>query len=111
VVIHFFTNVVASNLSEGGQYQCQNSTTNPFKINYGSGCTGWDDVHGCPPPPPMYCNLNNRPDCGYNGIPESECEGKGCCWDPIDPNPGNVPWCFYKTPNQTSIHPTHHTFP
>jgi len=108
----FFTNVVASNLSEGGQYQCQNSTTNPFKINYGSGCTGWDDVHGCPPPPPMVCNLNNRPDCGYSGITEADCENKGCCWDPIDPNPGNIAWCFYKTPNATSlIHPTHHRFP
>jgi hypothetical protein len=24
-----------------------------------------------------------------------QCQGKGCCWVPVSPNPNNDPWCFY----------------
>lgn len=34
-------------------------------------------------------------DCGFTGVDQSQCESKGCCWSPIDPNPGNLPWCFF----------------
>mmetsp|Transcript_33419 Transcript_33419/g.93798 ORF Transcript_33419/g.93798 Transcript_33419/m.93798 type:complete len:571 (+) Transcript_33419:58-1770(+) len=40
-------------------------------------------------------NATDREDCGYSGIDEDECEGKGCCWEPVSPNPNNEPWCFY----------------
>ena len=33
----------------------------------------------------------DRLDCGYPGISESTCEGKGCCYDE---KPGTN-WCFY----------------
>jgi len=99
----YFTTTVASGLSDGGIYQCQNSTNTPFKINLGAGCSGWSDVHGCPPPPPMVCNKAIKTDCGYFGITEQDCETKNCCWDPVDPNPGNIPWCYNKTPNGTSV--------
>ena len=52
-------------------------------------------------------NGNNKVDCGYGGITEAECEQKGCCWCPINPNPGNEPWCFYKT----TLVPTQPTLP
>ncbi|KAK9824327.1 hypothetical protein WJX72_009486 [[Myrmecia] bisecta] len=40
-----------------------------------------------------------RKDCGYVGIDRAACQDKGCCWQPIVPNPGaphvDQPWCFY----------------
>eukprot|EP00976_Prorocentrum_cordatum_P058173 1172111-Prorocentrum_minimum.AAC.1 len=30
-------------------------------------------------------------DCGFSGIDQAGCEGKGCCWAE-----GSGPWCFYK---------------
>jgi len=42
------------------------------------------------------CVVTNRVDCGYVGINQPECEAKGCCWKPVNPNPGNEPWCFYQ---------------
>jgi hypothetical protein len=35
-------------------------------------------------------------DCGWMGVNQQQCENQGCCWKPLDPNPGNLPWCFYK---------------
>eukprot|EP01013_Petalomonas_cantuscygni_P031379 TRINITY_DN57584_c0_g1_i1.p1 TRINITY_DN57584_c0_g1~~TRINITY_DN57584_c0_g1_i1.p1 ORF type:complete len:512 (+),score=89.60 TRINITY_DN57584_c0_g1_i1:36-1538(+) len=37
-----------------------------------------------------------RVDCGYVGIDQEKCVAKGCCWEPINPNPSNYPWCFNK---------------
>jgi glucoamylase len=58
-----------------------------------------------PPPTPLACDDSGlRLDCGYVGIDETGCETKGCCWDPVDPNPNNLPWCFYSniyTPTPT----------
>eukprot|EP01062_Namystynia_karyoxenos_P021365 TRINITY_DN1812_c0_g1_i6.p1 TRINITY_DN1812_c0_g1~~TRINITY_DN1812_c0_g1_i6.p1 ORF type:complete len:589 (+),score=203.07 TRINITY_DN1812_c0_g1_i6:77-1768(+) len=36
----------------------------------------------------------DRTDCGFSGIDQVGCERKGCCWGPLDPNPGNAPWCY-----------------
>ncbi|KAJ3269605.1 hypothetical protein HDV01_001166 [Terramyces sp. JEL0728] len=33
-------------------------------------------------------------DCGYTGVTSTQCASNGCCWDPISPNPSNVPWCY-----------------
>ncbi|ETO32916.1 hypothetical protein RFI_04200 [Reticulomyxa filosa] len=42
------------------------------------------------------CNPGgSRTDCGYYGITEEECLSNGCCWSPVNPNPSNLPWCFY----------------
>ncbi|MFM7852314.1 MAG: glycoside hydrolase family 15 protein, partial [Flammeovirgaceae bacterium] len=30
------------------------------------------------------------------GINQQQCEARGCCWVPLNPNPGNLPWCFNK---------------
>jgi hypothetical protein len=37
-----------------------------------------------------------RRDCGYLGIGQGECEGRGCCWSPLTEPGNNWPWCFYK---------------
>jgi glucoamylase len=37
-----------------------------------------------------------RVDCGFMGINQQQCESRGCCWVPVNPNPGNLPWCFNK---------------
>merc|ERR550532_3161454 len=37
---------------------------------------------------------------------ESTCVSKGCCWNPVDPNPHNYPWCFNKGSPQPSPRPT-----
>ena len=29
------------------------------------------------------------------GIKKDECESKGCCWHPLDPNPKGKPWCYH----------------
>lgn len=42
-------------------------------------------------------STSNRQDCGHSGTEKPDCEAAGCCWSPIDPNPGSVPWCFYPT--------------
>lgn len=36
-------------------------------------------------------------DCGYYGINQGQCEGKGCCW--ASASSSSIPWCFY--PNGT----------
>jgi len=87
-----FTNTVASSLSYGGISSCDTN----FKINQGAGCSGWSDVDCA-----MVCDLNKRQDCGYTDITQADCEGKGCCYYPVDPNPGSVPWCFYKVLNNS----------
>ena len=33
-----------------------------------------------------------RTDCGFSGIDQAGCEGKGCCW-----SPGTGAWCFFKS--------------
>ncbi len=36
------------------------------------------------------CDANaSRTDCGFSGITQSECQAKGCCWSPLNPNPDN----------------------
>jgi len=37
----------------------------------------------------------DRSDCGFLGVDQGSCEARGCCWSPVNPNPGNAPWCFY----------------
>ena len=41
------------------------------------------------------CAVTNKVDCGYSGINQQQCETKGCCWVPTNPNPNNDPWCFF----------------
>ncbi|GMH45019.1 hypothetical protein BSKO_12976 [Bryopsis sp. KO-2023] len=43
------------------------------------------------------CFVDERIDCGYYGINQGECEGKGCCWVP-----GRGPWCFFPVDASTS---------
>ncbi|OCT93704.1 hypothetical protein XELAEV_18011379mg [Xenopus laevis] len=42
-------------------------------------------------PPPTECAAD-RVDCGYGGITQEECEGKGCIFDSTIPE---TKWCFY----------------
>lgn len=51
-----------------------------------------------PPPSPATCGVqtSSSRDCGWVGIDEAGCEKQGCCWRPVNPNPSNLPWCFYK---------------
>eukprot|EP00884_Botryococcus_braunii_P003098 jgi/Botrbrau1/1278/Bobra.0163s0061.1 len=48
-----------------------------------------------------------RKDCGYSGIPISECEGKGCCYDPAPPYKGDtdliLPACFYANGGESTF--------
>ena len=37
-----------------------------------------------------------RVDCGYVGIGQTECEAAGCCWSPLTVPGEDYPWCFYK---------------
>eukprot|EP00054_Salpingoeca_dolichothecata_P003368 m.26619 g.26619 ORF g.26619 m.26619 type:complete len:532 (+) comp13794_c0_seq1:72-1667(+) len=37
----------------------------------------------------------NKQDCGYVGINQQQCEGKGCCWDP-EGSGSSTPWCYFK---------------
>eukprot|EP00013_Stygamoeba_regulata_P005203 CAMPEP_0177640502 /NCGR_PEP_ID=MMETSP0447-20121125/6576_1 /TAXON_ID=0 /ORGANISM="Stygamoeba regulata, Strain BSH-02190019" /LENGTH=1002 /DNA_ID=CAMNT_0019142575 /DNA_START=142 /DNA_END=3150 /DNA_ORIENTATION=- len=36
-----------------------------------------------------------KKNCGYDGISQDECLDKGCCWDVINPDPKQIPWCYY----------------
>lgn len=36
----------------------------------------------------------SKVDCGYVGVTQSLCEGKGCCWVP-GAQGSSTPWCFY----------------
>jgi len=40
---------------------------------------------------------SDKIDCGMFGTSELECENNGCCWEPVEPNPTNLPWCFQNT--------------
>ena len=35
---------------------------------------------------------SDKIDCGKFGTSEAECESNGCCWEPVEPNPSNLPW-------------------
>ena len=39
----------------------------------------------------------DKVDCGQMGTNQAQCEAAGCCWQPVDPNPSNLPWCYYST--------------
>ena len=26
----------------------------------------------------------------------NKCVNSGCCWNEVNPNPSNLPWCFYQ---------------
>lgn len=41
------------------------------------------------------CDVDTRVDCGYQGITQSVCEDRGCCWAPASENSVD-PWCFRK---------------
>lgn len=53
---------------------------------------------GALPTTPTNCSVfipePQRFDCGFNGINESTCLARDCCWIPVSPNPKGVPWCF-----------------
>ena len=36
----------------------------------------------------------HREDCGAIDSSEDLCSAQGCCWSRLEPNPGNLPWCF-----------------
>lgn len=38
-----------------------------------------------------------RVDCGAGGTDQQQCEGKGCCWGPVQGKEADgIPWCFFK---------------
>lgn len=45
------------------------------------------------------CSLadEQKVDCGYMGINQSQCEAKGCCWRPVfsEEKLSGTPWCFF----------------
>ena len=47
---------------------------------------------------PKTCTVSDpdKVDCGHVGTTQQECVAAGCCWDEIDNNPNNYPWCYYK---------------
>lgn len=38
---------------------------------------------------------DQRVDCKHFSV--NDCEAAGCCWQPVNPNPRNLPWCYSKT--------------
>ncbi|XP_023930007.1 lysosomal alpha-glucosidase [Lingula anatina] len=54
---------------------------------------------------PPGCSVPNpsKIDCyPGGGASQQACEARGCCWVPVNPNPGNAPWCFYKADNNAT---------
>ncbi|CAE7705468.1 unnamed protein product [Symbiodinium microadriaticum] len=48
----------------------------------------WASSDGC-----QQISPTERVDC--QKMDESSCTAAGCCWSPVDPNPDNLPWCFF----------------
>eukprot|EP00163_Fabomonas_tropica_P028458 TRINITY_DN5799_c0_g1_i1.p1 TRINITY_DN5799_c0_g1~~TRINITY_DN5799_c0_g1_i1.p1 ORF type:complete len:964 (-),score=240.45 TRINITY_DN5799_c0_g1_i1:111-3002(-) len=48
-------------------------------------------------------NPTVRTDCGFTGITQQGCQNRGCCWQPVNPNPSNQPWCFSPPPDAYSV--------
>lgn len=46
------------------------------------------------PDTPGTCSVSKKLDCGYMGIDQAGCEGRGCCWE--ESFAIGDPWCFYK---------------
>eukprot|EP00927_Polykrikos_kofoidii_P070125 TRINITY_DN659_c0_g1_i7.p1 TRINITY_DN659_c0_g1~~TRINITY_DN659_c0_g1_i7.p1 ORF type:complete len:699 (+),score=104.29 TRINITY_DN659_c0_g1_i7:71-2167(+) len=44
---------------------------------------------------------SDRQDCAFSGVDEKGCVAKGCCWEAVNPNPDNIPWCFDKRSGPT----------
>jgi glucoamylase len=45
------------------------------------------------------CSVSNeeKVDCGYSGIDETQCVSKGCCWQPVmTSSTTSTPWCYQK---------------
>ena len=43
------------------------------------------------------CTVENniKNDCGYEGVTQTSCEAKGCCWSQVNDN--STPWCYDAT--------------
>mmetsp|Transcript_114367 Transcript_114367/g.180026 ORF Transcript_114367/g.180026 Transcript_114367/m.180026 type:complete len:494 (+) Transcript_114367:77-1558(+) len=39
-------------------------------------------------------STDERVDCLKGNA--NDCESSGCCWQPVNPNPDNRPWCYFK---------------
>jgi len=51
------------------------------------------------------CNTKTtRGDCGDYGIQQSDCEQRGCCWNPTSEQ--GQPWCFFKTNPSITCNPS-----
>ena len=37
----------------------------------------------------------------FGEVPQDECENRDCCFERVENNIGNIPWCFYGTPPTT----------
>eukprot|EP00475_Leptophrys_vorax_P024062 TRINITY_DN3311_c0_g1_i7.p1 TRINITY_DN3311_c0_g1~~TRINITY_DN3311_c0_g1_i7.p1 ORF type:complete len:649 (+),score=172.66 TRINITY_DN3311_c0_g1_i7:100-2046(+) len=113
-----FSNVTAAELGENGRYDCGAG----FRIIDQGGNSGWTSSQcGWQPTTPTpsvspsssaptlapsskgkHCDASlTRQDCGFWGVTQSQCEAKGCCWSPVDPNPTNLAWCFH--PNSVTL--------
>lgn len=42
------------------------------------------------------CDISDFDKVDCNVGDEGGCTAAGCCWQPVSPNPGNLPWCFHK---------------
>lgn len=45
-----------------------------------------------PSPQCQKISIDERMDCSHG---DGDCQQAGCCWQPLNPNPGNSPWCYY----------------
>jgi alpha-amylase len=71
---------------EGGKFTVNIENGQP-KVYYPIGLKEEDSGAGeCVPD-------GERRDCGFTGVTQVECEGKGCCWSPKD----GEPWCFHRS--------------
>lgn len=58
---------------------------------------------GLPVPPVLNdtCSMSviDRVACGQSNITQHACMSMGCCWQQLEQNPANAPWCFHKGPS------------
>merc|ERR1711963_489236 len=98
--------------------KCASASTKRVECGHsGTDQTECEEVHGCcwspltpdpteapwrfhktgdePTPKPDTCDVpqDEMEDCGHMGTGQADCEAAGCCWQPINPNPSNKPWC------------------
>ena len=81
------------------QQECQSSSCCWAPVNPNPSNLPWCFRSNAPVDEMQCLPTNLRVDCSPDTpVNQQSCEAETCCWDPVQPNPQKLPWCYYMNP-------------